>query len=255
MKLTFLGTGTSQGVPVIGCDCDVCRSDNPRNKRLRTSALLDVKGTSILIDVGPDFRIQALQANIRHIDAVVLTHQHFDHIGGLDDLRPFTERQGVLPVYGSASTLDDTSHRFSYVFNGGSQGSSCPRLELMPVAAPFHIGDTEIVPFEVMHGTWVIYAYRIGSLAYITDASAIPAESMEFLQGLDVLVLNALRYKPHPTHFSLDEALEVVQKIQPKKTFLVHTTHAFEYRKTNADLPAGVELAYDGLQLTIEDPS
>jgi phosphoribosyl 1,2-cyclic phosphate phosphodiesterase len=252
MQLTFLGTGTSQGVPVIGCGCHVCQSSDPRNHRTRTSALLHANGQHILIDAGPDFRMQALRANIQQLDAVILTHSHFDHVAGIDDLRPLTERRGAMPIYGSPTTLHDVRHRFSYAFVEDSQGSTRPALTLQPVTAPFSIGPVVLTPFDVMHGTWTITGYRVGKLAYITDASALPPASLALLENLDVLVINALRYTPHPTHFSLDEALAVIRELHPARTFLVHTTHAFEYASTNKKLPPGVELAYDGLQVVVQ---
>lgn len=255
MQLTFLGTGTSQGVPIIGCDCAVCRSHDTRNWRTRTSALINVYGKNILIDTGPDFRTQALRTKIERIDAVLLTHQHFDHVAGLDDLRPLTERGGAISIYGSPATLDDVRHRFSYAFSDtASQGSTRPLLNLVPVTQTFTIDSVRIQPLEVMHGTWAITAYRIGTLGYITDASAIPAETMEHLRDLDVLVINALRYKPHPTHFTLDEALAVIAELQPRRAFLVHVTHAFDHAKVNAKLPSGVQIAWDGLELHLDDP-
>jgi phosphoribosyl 1,2-cyclic phosphate phosphodiesterase len=255
MKLTFLGTGTSQGVPVIGCDCHVCQSADPHNRRSRTSALLSVYDRNILIDAGPDFRNQALAARIQHLDAVLLTHHHFDHIAGLDDMRPITELYGTLPIYGSPITLQDVRHRFDYAFSETlSQGSTRPLLQLVPVTKPFHIDTVPIHPLDILHGMWTITAYRIGSLVYITDASTIPAATMDLLHDVDVLVLNALRYKPHPTHFSLDEALAVIAEIQPRRAFLVHLTHAFDHSIVNAALPSGIQLAWDGLEIDIDDP-
>lgn len=249
MQLTFLGTGTSQGVPVIGCPCSVCQSPDPRNRRTRTSALLRAEGQHILIDAGPDFRMQALANHIQHLDAVLLTHHHFDHIGGLDDLRPITEKAGVLPIYGYPETLNDVQQRFDYAFNEkiASVGSTRPRLKPTPLSGPFYVGNVYIIPFDIVHGTWTIAGYRFGNLAYITDASAIPQASMELLYDLDVLVLNALRFKSHPTHFNLQEALVVIDRLRPRRTFLVHTTHAFDYTTIHEHLPNGVELAYDGL--------
>ncbi len=253
MQLTFLGTGTSQGVPIIGCTCSVCQSPDPRNRRTRTSALLHAEGQHILIDAGPDFRMQALANHIQHLDAVLLTHHHFDHIGGLDDLRPITEKVGSLPIYGYPETLNDVQQRFDYAFNEkiASVGSTRPLLKPTPVSGPFSVGNVRIIPFDIVHGTWTIAGYRFGNLAYITDASAIPHASMEHLYDLDVLVLNALRFKSHPTHFNLEEALVVIDRLRPRRTFLVHTTHAFDYATIHAYLPDGVELAYDGLVVQV----
>lgn len=206
----------------------------------------------MLIDVGPDFRTQALRHPIHHLDAVLITHSHFDHIGGLDDLRPITDHHGPIPIYGAPKTLDDIRQRFSYAFStNDSEGSSRPQFELWPVNGPFQVAGVSVMPFDVLHGTWTILGYRIGRLGYVTDASALPPATLELLGGLDVLVLNALRYKPHPTHFTLDEALAVIADLRPKRAFLVHTTHAFDYAATNATLPDGVALAHDGLTVTV----
>ncbi|MCG8346498.1 MAG: MBL fold metallo-hydrolase [Chloroflexales bacterium] len=252
MLLTFLGTGTSMGVPVIGCNCQVCTSPDRRNQRTRTSALLHIAGQHILIDAGPDFRSQALAAQVRQIDAVLLTHSHFDHIAGLDDLRPLCFGKRVLPIYGSSATLNDVRERFAYAFNSSSVGSTRPLIELLPVSAPFSIGPTQIIPFDIMHGAWTITGYRVGRLGYVTDASSIPAQSRELLRDLDVLALNALRFEPHPTHFSLDQALAVIAELRPRRALLVHMTHGIDHATVSAQLPAGVELAYDGLQVEIE---
>lgn len=254
-QLTFLGTGTSTGLPVVGCGCAVCSSPDQHDKRLRTAALLRADNQHILIDVGPDFRAQALSAGITHLDAVLITHHHFDHIGGLDDLRPISEQQGMIPIYGRPDTLDNLRHRFSYAFSTSeaSEGSSRPMLELRPVREPFFVGPVRVVPFDVQHGTWTINGYRFGNLGYVTDASALSPATLDILTGLDVLVLNALRYKPHPTHFTLDEALDIVALLRPRQTYLVHMTHSFLHAETSATLPEGVALAYDGLTITLEE--
>lgn len=254
MRLTFLGTGTSAGVPVIGCTCPVCTSPDPRNERTRTSALLHIAGKQILIDAGPDFRTQALANRITHLDAVLLTHAHQDHIGGIDDLRPLIEPNHPMPVYGTLQTLSDLRQRFSYAFTDVSDGSSRPSLELIPIEnhKPFAIDGIGIIPFDVTHGSWTITGYRIGYLGYVTDASALPPASGALLRGLEVLVINALRYKPHPTHFNLSQALDAIAGLRPQRAFLVHLTHAFDYIVTSATLPAGVELAFDGLAVELE---
>lgn len=253
MQLRFLGTGTSMGVPVIGCECAVCSSPDPRNRRLRTSALLRSGRETILIDAGPDFRAQALAADLRMIDAVLLSHSHFDHVAGLDDLRPLCHRLGCVPIYGSERTLADVRERFNYAFAETSVGSTRPSLELHPVAAPFVVGATVVRPLEIMHGTWTITGYRIGGLGYITDASAIPPASWEQLGGLDVLVLNALRQTPHPTHYSIDQAAAVIAALRPRRAFLVHMTHSVDHATDGAALPSGVEFAYDGLTIEVAD--
>lgn len=255
MQLIFLGTGTSMGVPVIGCTCPVCTSTDPHNKRMRTSALLRVDAQQMLIDAGPDFRTQALRVGLQRLDALLLTHAHFDHVAGIDDVRPLNFRQRTpLPIYGSERTLRDVSERFSYAFSDTADGSTRPSLELHAVSGPFTVGGSTITPLPVMHGTWPIIGYRIGGLGYVTDASLVPAETMRLLRGVDVLVLNALRFEPHPTHFSLAQALEVIAELQPRQAYLVHLTHAFEHEAVNAQLPEGVQLAYDGLMVELCAP-
>lgn len=257
MRLTFLGTGTSMGVPVIGCECAVCTSPDPHNKRLRTSALLEADGKAILFDAGPDLRQQALAAGIRRVDAVLLTHAHADHIFGLDDLRPLNFAQrAAIPLYGTANTLAMVRERFGYAFVNTSEGSTRPALELVEIQSgvPFDIGSVTIVPFDVQHGSWTITGFRIGRLGYVTDASSIPAPSLAQLRDLDVLVLNALRAKPHPTHFSLGEACAVVADLEPARALLVHMTHDVEHASVDAELPAPVHLAYDGQVVEISEP-
>lgn len=251
MQLRFLGTGTSMGVPVIGCGCSVCTSSDPRNRRTRTSALLRTAATTVLIDAGPDFRLQALAARLAHIDAVLLTHSHFDHVAGLDDLRPLCFQGGCLPIYGSHSTLVDVRERFAYAFSETSAGSTRPSLDLRPVDTSFMVGDLAIQPFDVLHGTWTITGYRVGGLGYVTDASGIPPASWALLKDLDVLVLNALRHEPHPTHYTLAQSLEVIAALAPRRAYLVHMTHGIDHAAGSA-LPAGVEFAYDGLEVTVE---
>jgi phosphoribosyl 1,2-cyclic phosphate phosphodiesterase len=209
--------------------------------------------TQILIDAGPDFRQQALRERIAYLDGVLLTHAHFDHIAGLDDLRPLTEQNGVISIYANLKTVEEVRQRFSYAFNQSSAGSTRPLLELVTVTSPFTIGDLRIIPFTVHHGTWHINAYRIGPLVYITDASYIPPESMEIIQGAKVLVINALRPAPHPTHFSLNQCIQMISLIQPEQAWVVHTTHHLGYEETNAQLPEGASLAYDGLCIQVEE--
>jgi phosphoribosyl 1,2-cyclic phosphate phosphodiesterase len=251
MQLRFLGTGTSMGVPVIGCDCAVCTSPDARNHRTRTSALLRSGAESLLIDAGPDFRLQALAARLQSVDGVLLTHSHFDHVAGLDDLRPLCHGGGCIPIYGSERTLSEVRERFSYAFAETSVGSTRPSLDLRPIDGPFTVGQLQITPLTIMHGTWPITAYRVGGLGYVTDASHIPSEAWAQLADLDVLVLNALRPEPHPTHYSLSQALAVIAELRPRRAFLVHMTHNVEHAATSAELPPGVELAYDGLEIEV----
>jgi phosphoribosyl 1,2-cyclic phosphate phosphodiesterase len=199
--------------------------------------------------------MQALSQRLSHFDAILVTHAHYDHVAGLDDLRPITERRGHMPIYGIASTLEGIRERFSYAFVPIPDASTRPGMELIEITnhQPFSINGTEIMPLEIMHGTWRISAFRVGKLGYVTDASEIPPATMEQLRDLDVLVLNALRFKYHPTHFTLDQALEIVKQLRPRRTFFVHLTHAFDHTTVNAELPPGVALAYDGQEIEIEE--
>lgn len=252
MRLTILGSGTSMGVPVIGCDCAVCNSTDPHNHRLRTAALLEHKGTTLLIDAGPDLRTQLLRSNVRRMDAVLLTHPHADHIGGIDDLRPFTMgHASPLPLYGNAYTLQRVRHMFDYAFDRTPSLSTRPQLELRELEPRFSIGKVPIEPFDVLHGSMQIVGYRFGALAYITDASALPPQTMEHLTGLDTLIINALRWKPHPLHLTVKQALAVVDELRPRQAYFVHITHDLDHRSVNADLPAYAQLAYDGQVIEI----
>lgn len=255
MRLTFLGTGTSMGVPVVGCDCAVCRSEDPRNKRLRTSALLQHAGTTLLIDAGPDMRAQVLREDVRHLDAVLLTHAHADHIGGIDDLRPFTMHDHHdLPIYGDAATLARVRHQFDYAFDPAPSLSTRPRLDARLIEGAFHVGAIDVEPLEVRHGPHAITGYRFGRLAYITDGKTLPPRTVEQLRDLDVLIINALRWIDHPLHFTVDEALAIVEALAPRRAFLVHVTHDLDHEATNAELPPHVRLAYDGLVVEIDGP-
>lgn len=254
MRLTFLGTGTSHGVPMIGCQCDVCTSPDPKNHRLRTCLLIQHDGTTVVIDTGPEFRLQALRARLDHLDAVLLTHAHSDHIMGLDDVRAFNMRQGTsMPVYGSPATLGEVRHRFSYAFTDGPEGGGKPKIELCPVDTPFTHGSLRITPLDVRHGREVdiVTAFRVTardggpSFAYVTDTNGIPPKAMAELRGLDVLILDALSPNLSPTHFSLTEAVSVAQELAATRTLFTHMSHALEHERTNASLPATFALAYD----------
>jgi phosphoribosyl 1,2-cyclic phosphate phosphodiesterase len=255
MRLTILGTGTSMGVPVIGCPCVVCTSTDPRNRRLRTSALLEHRGTTILIDAGPDMRQQVLRQRVDHLDAVLLTHSHADHIGGIDDLRPFTMRDGrSLPIYGDAATLARVRYQFDYAFDPAPSLSTRPRLELCALEDPTQVGAVTVVPLDVRHGPHIITGFRFGRLGYITDGKTLPAHTMERLRGLDVLIINALRYIDHPLHFTLDEAVAIVEQLAPRQAYFVHITHDLEHAAVNAALPSHAQLATDGQVIDIADP-
>jgi phosphoribosyl 1,2-cyclic phosphate phosphodiesterase len=252
MKLTFMGTGTSTGVPAISCTCAVCRSDDPRNRRTRTSALLSSDAHRILLDCSIDFRQQALREQLGTLDAVLFTHGHADHVFGLDDIRMFNFIQGrPVPVYGNAGTLADLERTFWYVFAPTQRGGSKPQITLHEVTGPFDLLGLRVTPFSVMHGRIPILGYRIGPMAYITDGSELPDETVEALQGIDVLVINALRRDPHPTHFNLAGALAAVARIKPRRAFLTHISHDLDHASLAAELPSGVAPAYDGLSLEL----
>lgn len=252
MKITFLGTGTSFGVPMIGCECNVCTSDNPKNSRTRSSVLVTKDGFSILIDAATELRIQCLKNKVQRVDAVLLTHSHADHVLGLDDLRHFNIRQKTnIPVYGSEETVFMINKMFWYVFENTYCDKNKPKFTLKTINGTFKISDLEIIPIDVMHGKEKVTAYRLDNFAYVTDVSNIPPDSMAKLEGLDLLILDALRMYPHEKHFSIDQALSVVDKLGPKQTFFTHIAHDLEYDTTNKILPAGTKLSHDGLVIEV----
>jgi phosphoribosyl 1,2-cyclic phosphate phosphodiesterase len=255
LKVTLLGTGTSHGVPSIGCDCDVCRSTDPRDKRLRPSILIETGGVNILVDTSTDLRAQALAHDIRRVDAVLFTHSHADHIFGLDDMRRFNMMQRApIPVYADEQTLDALRQTFAYIFSPpAGYGGGVAQLRLSRIAGPFVIGRTEIVPVPLYHGPRLILGFRAGAFAYLTDCNRIPDESWPLLEGVQVLVLDALRERPHSTHFSVGEALDVVARLSPARAYFTHICHDLGHAATCARLPRGVELAYDGLVLDIRN--
>ena len=252
MQITFLGTGTSHGVPMIGCDCDTCRSGDPRDRRSRPSIYVRTDdGTALLVDAGPDLRMQALTHDVRRVDAIFFTHGHADHIVGLDDVRRFNaiQRQPI-PCYGDALTIWDISRMFAYVFDSATpKGGGIPRLELFTVMGPFCVGRQEVVPVPVIHGARPILGLRLGRFAYLTDCNRIPDTTWPLLEDLDVLVLDALREKPHATHFTIDEAVEAARRIGARHTYFTHMAHDLRHAPTCARLPPRMELAYDGLVL------
>ncbi len=263
MKVTLLGTGTSQGIPVIGCPCATCHSTNPKDKRLRVSAYLEIPGYGIngsdtlklLIDTSSDFRQQMLTNNFDDVDVVLFTHHHIDHIGGMDDLRQINQqKKKKIDIYGNKLTLDEIKTTFRYVLDERLQKhNSVPLLNFNYIDLnPFKINGLEIIPIEFYHGNLPIYGYRIGNFAYITDASMIPESEFAKLQNLDVLVLNALRHRPHPTHFNLEQAVEVAKRLKPKQTYFTHITHDMAHEETNKTLPPEIQLGYDGLSFEIK---
>lgn len=253
MELTFLGTGTSHGIPVIGCQCSVCTSSNPKNKRTRSSVILEVQGLNILIDTATEFRLQALAAQIERVDAVLYTHCHADHVFGFDDLRVFgSHQQQAVPVYGNEPTITELRSVFAYAFRKTQEGGGKPQVETNIVAGQFQIQGVEITPIPVFHGELPIFGYRIGRAAYVTDCSCIPPQSLTLLKDLDLLILGVIRREPHPTHMHLDQALELVETLRPKRTYFTHISHLLDHDETNHTLPQGVELAYDGLRITVD---
>ncbi|MGI8742666.1 MAG: MBL fold metallo-hydrolase [Bryobacteraceae bacterium] len=251
LSITVLGSGTSAGVPTIGCHCAVCTSDDPRDKRLRPSVLVRFRERSILIDTTPDFRQQALRAGIPRIDAILFTHSHADHIMGLDDIRPFNFKQGgAIPIYGSADTLTNVQNCFRYIFDNGTAQSMVPRLTPHVFeSGPIDLFGLEFQPIPLLHGSQIIYGFRFGAAAYLTDHSDIPPESMAQLTHLDVLFLDALRYKPHPTHSTVERSLQSVAALSPRRAYFTHICHDLSHARTEATLPHHVRLAYDGLEI------
>ena len=255
MKLTFLGTGTSTGVPSIGCECETCISDDPRDKRLRVSILIEHAGQSVLVDTSSDFRQQALRAALKHLDATLITHCHADHIFGLDDIRPLNFRHGALGLYANERAWVDIKRIFKYIFEPSHFGGGLPQVipHIVVPGASFCLGpELMITPLEVIHGRLPVMAYRFNDFAYATDLSEIPEPTMEALSGLDVLALDCLRFTPHPTHLWLDKALEFIERIKPKRAYLTHIAHDVKHGRDSSRLPQGVEWAYDGLVVSDE---
>jgi phosphoribosyl 1,2-cyclic phosphate phosphodiesterase len=255
MIVTFLGTGTSTGIPVVGCKCAVCTSEDPRNKRLRQSVKIEANGQHFLIDTTPDLRLQLLRDPIPRLDFVLYTHSHADHLMGLDDIRPFNFRQRqTIHAYASPMTAKAVRRAFSYIWSDSQIGGGKPQLEMHEIDGPFEHAGVEITPLPVCHGDWTILGFRIGPFAYITDTNGIPDSTMHLLQGVDQLALDGLRPSPrHPTHFVIDEAVECAKKIGARQTWLIHLAHEVDHATVEATLPEGVRLAYDGLVLTMND--
>lgn len=251
--LTVLGSGTSTGVPTLRCNCPVCTSSDPRDQRLRPSIWVSFGGHEVVIDTTPDFRQQALRAAIPALDAVLFTHSHADHIMGLDDIRPYNfGRPEPLPIYASAATLADLRRVYQYVFEASYTASAIPRIDAHALDGPVELFGVPFEPIPVLHGQLPIFGYRFGANAYITDVSEIPPASRARLQHLDLLILDALRVRPHPTHFHLASALQLVEQLQPRRTYFTHIAHELPHAATEASLPDGVHLAYDGLRLEID---
>lgn len=253
MKVTFLGTGTSQGVPMIACDCEVCTSTNSKDKRLRSSILVEVNDQTIIVDTGPDFRYQMLRAQVKKLDAVVFTHEHKDHVAGLDDVRGFNYiMKKSMQIYATENVQTALKRDFHYAF-GANKYPGVPQLELNTITSePFHIEDVEMIPIQLKHYKMDVFGYRIGKFAYITDANYIAEEEMKKLEGLDVMVINALQKTSHISHFTLEEALDIVRELKPKKAYLTHISHRMgKHEDVSKELPENVELAYDGLVVEV----
>ncbi len=257
MTLTVLGSGTSVGVPTIGCRCPVCTSTDPRDQRLRPSVFLRYRGRGVLIDTTPDFRQQALRFGVDRLDAILYTHAHADHILGLDDVRPFNfHQESPIPIYASSATLTTIQRTFRYVFDGRETQSSRPKIETRLFdELPFPLFGVEVQPIPLPHGEKGSHGFRFGNLAYLTDHSEIPETTKEMLSGLDVLFLDALRHKPHPTHCTLEQALRHVEELKPRRAFFTHIScYMGEHEKVESRLPANVRLAFDGLEISVEMP-
>ncbi len=253
MKITFLGTGTSQGIPIIGSDHPVCKSNNPKDKRLRVSILIEWEDYAYVVDTGPDFRQQMLANPIKNLNGILFTHEHNDHIAGLDDVRPFYFRQGDISIYAHNRVLDALKRRFDYVFAVKNKYPGAPTLQENIIKdEPFQLKNKTVIPINVYHGKLQVYGFRIDDFAYITDAKTIPEKSMEQLKGVKYLVLNALRKEPHYTHLNVEEALEIVDILKPQKTYFTHISHHLGFHdEVQQELPQNVFLAYDNLQIDV----
>jgi phosphoribosyl 1,2-cyclic phosphate phosphodiesterase len=249
VRLTMLGSGTSHGIPMIACSCPVCTSADPRDRRTRTSALFSYDERHVLVDTSPELRLQCLACNVTRVDALLLTHAHADHVAGLDDIRRFTlPGRPPLDVHGSADTLARVRRMFDYAFTDDPDYPSAkPNLRPVEVTGPFEVLGRQVLPIPYDHGPTQVFGYRIGDIAYCPDCSFLPAEARRLLAGLEVLVLDALRLRPHPTHFNLEQAVEEARRIGARRTYFTHIAHELKHAETNAGLPAGMELGYDGL--------
>ncbi|MEM7181538.1 MAG: MBL fold metallo-hydrolase [Spirochaetota bacterium] len=254
MEIRFFGTGTSHGIPVIGCECNTCTSTNPKNTRYRTCVHVLYEDTSLLIDVSPEFRLQAIKYKLQRVDGILFTHAHSDHCSGLDDIRRYNELQeSAIPVYGNGETLLELQRKFSYIFRQTQEGGGKPKITLAEAQnyQEFSLGGVSILPLPVLHGSLEIFGYRIGRFAFITDVTEIPEQTFACLQDLDVLVLDALRHRPHTTHFTLQQAIEAATRISAKKTYFTHMSHELEHEETEKTLPESMYLSYDGLCLQV----
>ena len=247
LTVTVLGSGTSHGIPMIACDCPVCTSADPNDKRTRPSITIQFDQTTLLVDTTPELRLQCVACGIRRVDAVLFTHHHIDHIAGLDDLRRFNwVQESVIPCYGQTETLARIREMFPYIFDENSTYLAKPKLTLHAVAGPFEIAGRSVTPINLLHGEMPVLGFRVGDFAYCTDVSEIPAESWPLLEGLDALILDALRKRPHPTHFNLEQAVDHARRIGARQTYFTHVAHELGDAETNGALPDTMNLAHDG---------
>jgi len=255
MRVTILGSGTSSGVPMIGCDCLVCTSDNPKNRRMRASAMVEVKDRVLLLDTSTDLREQAIRFEIPRVDAVLYTHAHADHVHGVDELRVFNVRHlHEIPCYGNPETVGRLKNYLQYIFDEEYHESFRPFLNLNEVDGPFTVSGIEVIPVPLLHGSLPVLGYRVGGFAYLTDTNKIPDESWDLLWDLELLVLDALRPRPHATHFSLGQAVEAAERLQARRTVFTHISHMLDHEETNKGLGKGMQLAYDGMTFNLSDP-
>ena len=254
MKITFLGTGTSQGIPVIGSDHPVCLSDDPRDKRLRVSVLISWKDFNYVIDCGPDFRQQMLQNNVGKLDGILFTHEHADHTAGIDDIRPYFFRQGDIPVYAHRRVIDNLNKRFDYIFADEDRYPGAPAVQVNQVEnnQPFQIGDKTVIPVDARHNRLQVFGYRVENFAYLTDVKTVSDEEIDKIKGVKILSVNALRIQPHHSHFNLEEALEFIDKVRPERAYLTHISHYLGFHEeVEKMLPKNVHLAYDNLVVSV----
>jgi phosphoribosyl 1,2-cyclic phosphate phosphodiesterase len=252
LQLTVLGSGTSMGVPTLGCHCRVCESTDPHDNRLRASVLLSREGRNVVIDTTPDFRSQALRAKIDSLDAVVFTHAHADHIMGLDDIRPYNLRKrSAVPLYGAPETLKVLRRQFAYIFEDAPPESTVPLVDLRTIDGPFNAAGIDIIPVPAMHGSLPVLGFRFAKAAYLTDFSSVPDSSKAMLEGLDDFILDALRHVPHPNHSTVEQSLALLRELKPKRAWFTHMSHDLGHAETNAKLPENVRLAYDGLRFEV----
>ena len=252
LDITILGSGTSTGIPVVGCECSVCCSSDPRNRRTRCSVMISLGVHNVLIDTSTDLRQQALRENVRNIDAVLYTHSHADHVHGIDDLRGFNLRsRKEIPIFGAEKTLERICLLFDYIFSEEACSGYVPQLKLCPVKDSFDLFGLTFTPIPLLHGDLEVLGYRCGPVAYLTDCSAIPESSMLLLQNLQLLIIDGLRFKPHPTHFNISQATDIAQQLGAERTLLTHLSHDVDHGQHEKELPKGIELAFDGQRITL----